>query len=47
MGALIHVDLLCSVVHSFEHVISETYPFMLNHVLELLPRLNNIYDEMI
>lgn len=42
MWACSFVDLHCIVVHAFEHVPRERDPFMLDHVIELYPWLNNI-----
>ena len=42
MWACSFVDLHCIVVHAFEHVLGERDSFILDHVIELFPRLNNI-----
>lgn len=42
MWAYPFFDLYCTVVHAFEHVIGERNSFLLDHVIELFPWLNNI-----
>ena len=42
MRAYSFVDLHCIVVHALKHVLGERYYFILDHVIELFPWLNNI-----